>query len=312
MALYAVQRLLLSVLIIAIAVTLLNVMLHLVPGDPAVMILGPRATPELIEQTRQAMGLDQPFAMQMLTFFGNLLRGDMGTDVFTGRSVTTIVIEALPYTLALITVSILWAAAIGIPLGAYSSIRRNTWIDRITGILSVGTISIPSFVMALYGVLIFAVWLGWLPAIGAGEGLGDQAIHLILPAFAVGVSWVGYIARIVRASMLEVMGENHVRMARAFGLTEARITRAYVLRIAVLPAVTLIGAGVAHLFSAAVFVEVIFARPGIGALIVSAVNERNYPIVLGAVLITTAIIVLATLISDLVIAWLDPRQREGM
>ncbi|WP_281968986.1 ABC transporter permease [Roseovarius nanhaiticus] len=312
MAIYAIQRLFLSVLIIVVAVTLLNVMLHLVPGDPAVMILGPRATPELIEETRAAMGLDRPFALQMMTFFGNLLRGDMGVDVFTGRSVTTIVMEALPYTLALISVSILWAAAIGIPLGAYSSIRRNSWIDRITGILSVGTISIPSFVMALYGVLIFAVWLGWLPAIGAGEGFGDQAVHLILPAFAVGVSWVGYISRIVRASMLEVMGESHVRMARAFGLTEARITRAYVLRIAVLPAVTLIGAGVAHLFSAAVFVEVIFARPGIGALIVSAVNERNYPIVLGAVLITTAIIVLATLISDLIIAWLDPRQREGI
>ena len=312
MAIYAIQRFFLSVLIVIIAVTLLNVMLHLVPGDPAVMVLGPRATPELIEQTRVAMGLDRPFVLQMMTFFGNLLRGDMGVDVFTGRSVTTIVMEALPYTLALITVSIFWAAAIGIPLGAYSSIRRNSWIDRITGILSVGTISIPSFVMALYGVLIFAVWLNWLPAIGAGEGWGDQVIHLILPAFAVGVSWVGYISRIVRASMLEVMGENHVRMARAFGLSEARITRAYVLRIAVLPAVTLIGAGVAHLFSAAVFVEVIFARPGIGALIVSAVNERNYPIVLGAVLITTAIIVLATLISDLVIAWLDPRQREGI
>lgn len=312
MALYAIQRLLLSVLIVIVAVSLLNIMLHLVPGDPAVMILGPRATPELIESTRVEMGLDKPMLVQLFIFFGNLLRGDMGVDVFTGRSVTTIVMEALPYTLALISVSILWAIAIGIPLGAYSSIRRNTWIDRITGVLSVGTISIPAFVMALYGVLIFAVWLGWLPAIGAGEGFGDQVVHLILPAFAVGVSWVGYIARIVRASMLEVMGETHVKMARAFGLRERRIVTGYVLRIAVLPAVTLIGAGVAHLFSAAVFVEVIFARPGIGALIVAAVNERNYPIVLGAVLITTAIIVLATLISDLVIAWLDPRQREGL
>lgn len=312
MAIYAIQRLLLSVLIIIVAVSLLNIMLHLVPGDPAVMILGPRATPELIEQTRVAMGLDKPFLVQMAIFFGNLLRGDMGVDVFTGRAVTTIVMEALPYTLALITVSIVWAVAIGIPLGAYSAIRRNTWIDRITGILSVGTISIPAFVMALYGVLVFAVWLRWLPAIGAGEGFADQVRHLILPAFAVGVSWVGYIARIVRASMLEVMGETHVKMARAFGLRERRIVIGYVLRIAVLPAVTLLGTGVAHLFSAAVFVEVIFARPGIGALIVSAVNERNYPIVLGAVLITTIIIVLATLISDLVIAWLDPRQREGL
>lgn len=312
MAIYAIQRLLLSILIVVVAVSLLNVMLHLVPGDPAVMVLGPRATPELIEQTRISMGLDKPMVVQLLTFFGNILRGDLGVDVFTGRAVTDIVLGGLPYTIALITVAIVWAAAIGIPLGAYSAIRRNSWIDRITGILSVGTISIPSFVMALYGVLIFSVWLGWLPAIGAGEGFLDQVVHLILPAFAVGVSWVGYIARIVRASMLEVMGEQHVRMARAFGLRERRIVTGYVLRIAVLPAVTLIGAGVAHLFSAAVFVEVIFARPGIGALIVSAVNERNYPIVLGAVLVTTAIIVLATLISDLVIAWLDPRQREAL
>ena len=312
MIFYAIQRLVLSLLIVMVAITLLNVMLHVVPGDPAVMVLGPRATPELIERTRVEMGLDRSLPVQVLTFFGNLLRGDLGSDVFTGRSVGRIVFEQLPYTLTLIFVSILWSATLGIALGCYSAIRRNTWADRITGVLSVGTISIPSFVMALYGVLIFAVWLRWLPAIGAGEGLREQIVHLILPAFAVGVSWVGYIARIVRASMLEVMGESHVRMARAFGLREGRIVRGYVLRIAVLPAVTLIGAGVAHLFSAAVFVEVIFARPGIGALIVSAVNERNYPIVLGAVLITTAIIVLATLISDLVIAWLDPRQREGL
>ena len=142
--------------------------------------------------------------------------------------------------------------------------------------------------------------------------LAPTLIALVLGAFAIGVSWVGYVARIVRASMLEVMGESHVRMARAFGLPERRIVRAHILRIAVQPAVTLIGAGVAHLFSAAVFVEVIFARPGIGSLIVSAVNERNYPIVLGAVLVTTGIIVLATLVSDLVIAWLDPRQREDL
>ncbi len=312
MIFYTAQRLVLSVLIVMVAVTLLNLMLHVVPGDPAVMILGPRATPELIEQTRQQMGLDRPLLIQMATFFGNILHGDLGRDVFTGREVSTIVLEQLPYTLVLISVSILWSAGLGIWLGAYSAMRRNSWLDKVTGLLSVGTISIPSFVMALYAVLIFAVWLRWLPAIGAGDGFWDGILHLILPAFAIGVSWVGYVARIVRASMLEVMGESHVRMARAFGLPERRITTSHILRIAVQPAVTLIGAGVAHLFSAAVFVEVIFARPGIGALIVSAVNERNYPIVLGAVLVTTGIIVLATLISDLVIAWLDPRQREGM
>lgn len=312
MLLYALQRLVLSVLIVVVAVSLLNVMLHVVPGDPAVMVLGPRATPELIEMTRVEMGLDQPLPIQLVVFFGNLLRGDLGQDVFTGRSVARIVLDQLPYTLVLIAVSILWSAALGILLGCYSAIRRNSWLDRVTGVIAVGTISIPSFVMALYAVLIFAVWLNWLPAIGVGEGLWDQAVHLILPAFAIGVSWVGYVARIVRASMLEVMGENHVRMARAFGLPEGRIIRDHILRIAVQPAVTLIGTGVAHLFSAAVFVEVIFARAGIGALIVSAVNERNYPIVLGAVLVTTGVIVLATLVSDLLVALLNPRLRQEL
>ena len=310
MLFYTVQRLVLSVVIIMVAVSILTLMMHVVPGDPAVMILGPRATPELIERTREAMGLDRSLPVQLITFFGNILRGDLGVDVFTGRSVSRIVFEQLPDTLILISVSILWSATLGIVLGSYSAMRRNTWLDTLTGIFSVGTISIPAFVMSLYAVLIFAVWLGWLPAIGAGEGFWGAVEHLILPAFAIGVSWVGYVARIVRASMLEVMGEPHVRMARAFGLPRQRIIRSHILKIAVQPAVTLIGTGVAHLFSAAVFVEVIFARPGIGALIVQAVNERNYPIVLGAVLVTTGIIVLATLISDLVIAWLDPRQRE--
>lgn len=307
---YAVQRLVLSVVIIMVAVSILTLMLHVVPGDPAVMILGPRATPELIESTREAMGLDRPLPVQILMFFANILRGDLGQDVFTGRAVSQIVFEQLPYTLTLISVAILWSSACGIALGAYSALRRNTWLDTLSGVVSVGTISIPAFVMALYSVLIFAVWLRWLPAIGAGQGFWDGIVHLILPAFSIGVAWVGYIARIVRASMLEVMTQPHVRMARAFGLADRRITRSHILKIAVLPAVTLIGTGVAHLFSAAVFVEVIFARPGIGALLVGAVNERNYPIVLGAVLITTGIIVLATLISDLVVALLDPRQRE--
>lgn len=312
MWIYFLRRLLLSVVIVVVAITILNLMLHLVPGDPAVMVLGPRATPELIEQTRTAMGLDQPMLLQMATFFGNLLRGDMGVDVFTGRQVSTIVFEQLPFTLALITAAIAWSTLIGVPLGCYSAIRRDSALDKILGVFSVSTISIPSFVMALYALLVFAVWLRWLPAVGAGEGFWRQANHLLLPAFAVGVSWVGYIARIVRASMLEVLGESHVRMARAFGLPERRIVISYALRIAVLPAVTLIGAGVVHLFSAAVFAEVIFARPGVGALIVNAVNERNYPIVLGCVLVTTGIIVLATLVSDLVNAWLDPRVRENL
>ncbi|MEX0923704.1 MAG: ABC transporter permease [Rhodovibrionaceae bacterium] len=311
MWIYFVRRLFLAILVVVIAVTLLNAMIHAVPGDPAVIILGPRATPELIAAFRTRMGLDEPFYVQMVTFFAELLRGNMGQDVFTGRPVARIVFEQLPFTLILIFVSILWAAAVGIPLGCYSAIRRNTFIDKVTGVFSVGTIAIPAFVMALYALLIFSVELKWLPAVGAGEGFWDSAERLILPAFAVGVSWVGYMARIVRASMLEVLGENHVRMARSFGIPERRIVFRYALPIAILPTITLLGVGVAYLVSAAVFAEVIFARPGIGSLIVQAVDSRNYPIVMGCVLITTVLFVVATMISDLVNALLDPRVREG-
>lgn len=309
MWLYLARRLVVAILVVVVAVTLLNAMIHAVPGDPAAIILGPRATPELIAQFREEMGLNEPFLVQMATFFAELLNGNMGRDVFTGREVADIVLGQLPYTLILIFAAIVWAAAVGIPLGCYSAIRRNTLIDKITGVLSVGTIAIPAFVMALYALLIFAVELKWLPAVGAGEGFWDSAERLILPAFAVGVSWVGYIARIVRASMLEVLGENHVRMARSFGLPERQIVFRYALPIAILPTVTLLGVGVAYLVSAAVFAEVIFARPGIGALIVDAVDSRNYPIVMGCVLITTILFVLATMVSDLVNALLDPRAR---
>lgn len=313
MWLYLARRLLLAVAIVVLAVTLLFVMIHSVPGDPAAIMLGPRATPELIAALHEKMGLDQPLPVQIVTFFGDLLRGDMGTDVFTQRPVSGIVFGQLPYTITLILTAIAWAALVGIPLGCYSAIRRNTFIDKVTGVLSVSTIAIPSFVMALYALLIFAVLLGWLPAIGAGEGgLWDHVRHLILPAFAVGVGWVGYISRIVRASMLEILGENHVRMARAYGLPERWIVFRYALPLAILPTVTVLGVGMAHLLSAAVFAEVVFARPGIGALIVNAVDARNYPIVMGTVLVTTGLFVISTTIADLINAMLDPRVRESL
>ncbi|MFQ5549516.1 MAG: ABC transporter permease, partial [Woeseia sp.] len=185
---------------------------------------------------------------------------------------------------------------------------------RITGVLSVGTIAIPSFLVSIWALLIFAVTLRWLPAIGAGEpgDLGDQAIHLILPAFAIGLAWVGYLARMVRASMLEVMGENYIRSARAFGLRPNKIVYGYAMRVAILPTITLIGMGFGGLISSTVFAEIIFARPGIGKLIFDAVMARNFPIVQGAVLVATALYILIVLFSDLLIAWFDPRVRESL
>ena len=170
----------------------------------------------------------------------------------------------------------------------------------------------PAFVVALLSLLVFAVQLKWFPAIGVGEGLGDKLYHLVLPAFAIGLSWVGYIARLVRASMLEVMGENHIRTARAFGLSENRIVMVYALRIAILPVVTVIGVGIGFLLSAAVFAEIVFARPGLGKLVIDSITTRNYPIVMGSVLVSTALFVVSTAIADLVNAWLDPRARDSV
>ena len=311
---YLIKRLGVAAITVVIAVSLLYGMIHAVPGDPLSIVLGPRATPEMKAALNERLGLDKPFAIQLGRFFLNVTQGDLGTDVFSEREVSEIFFSQLPYTASLVFFAIGWSALLGIPLGCYSAVKRNSFIDKLTGVFSVGTITIPSFVVALYSLLIFAVWLKWLPAIGAGkEGdLWDQLVHLILPSFAVGLGWVGYLARLVRASMLEVLGENHIRTARAFGLPERKIILTYALRLAVLPAVALLGVGIGYMLSGAVFAEIVFARPGVGKLIYDSVITRNYPVVMGSVIMTTIIFVLSTTIADLVSAFLDPRIRENL
>ena len=311
---YILKRLALSAAIVLSVTVLLFGMLHSVPGDPATIALGTRATPEVVERYREEMGLDKPLPTQIAIYVGNVLQGDLGRDVFSDRPVARIVLNQMSFTLALITAALAWSVLIGIPLGCLSAVWPNTLIDRMTGVVSVGTIAIPSFLVSIWSLLVFAVMLGWLPAIGAGdpgEPL-DQLYHLVLPAFAVGLGWVGYLARMVRASMLEVMGESYIRAARAFGLPPRTVVFRYALRIAILPTITLIGMGFSGLISGAVFAEVIFARPGVGKLIVEAVNARNFPIVQGAVLLATSLYIVITLLSDLIVAWLDPRVRETL
>ena len=314
MLIYFIKRIFLGILIIGVAMTLMFFMIHLVPGDPARILLGPRATPEMIADISMRMGLDQPLIIQLMKFLGNILKGDLGMDVISNRPVTAIVFGQLPYTLWLIFSAIFGAMLIGIPLGCYSALHRNTLADRISGVISVACITAPSFVVALYSLLIFAVTLKWFPSIGAGEkgDFFDQLAHLVLPAFAIGLAWVGYLSRLVRASMLEVMGENHIRTARAYGLTESTIIYRYALKIAILPTVTVIGVGMGFLISAAVLTEIVFARPGLGKLIIESITSRNYPVVMGSVLISTVLFVISTTISDLVNAFLDPRIRANL
>ena len=311
---YLLKRLGLSVVIILLAVAVLFVMLHSIPGDPVSIALGPRATPEIQAAYAAKMHLDKPLYYQFLIFVGNVLQGDLGADVFSNRPVAQTMADLLPYTVTLAVASLGWAMLVGIPLGCLSAIRPNSWLDRITGIISVGTIAVPSFLVSIWAILVFSITLRWLPVIGAGDegDILDQLRHLILPAFAVGLGWVGYLARMVRASMLEVMGENYIRSARAFGLRPRTIIFRYALKVAILPTITLIGVGFGGLLSGTVFAEIIFSRPGVGKIIYDMVLARNFPVVQGAVLVTIALYVVVTLIADLVVSWLDPRVRESL
>jgi ABC-type dipeptide/oligopeptide/nickel transport system permease component len=311
---YAIKRIGLAVLIIFVVMLAMYAMVFLVPGDPASLALGPRATPELKRALMERMGLDQPIYVQVWNFFRNALTGDLGYDVWSKRPVSEMIAEVFPNTLFLGAVAMSIALVAGIGLGCLAVVWQGRTVDRVLAVLSVSMISIPSFVVAIYLLLVFAVWLGWFPAIGAGEpgDWGSQIRAVVLPAAAIAITWVGYLARLVRASMLEVMSANHVRTARAFGLTEARIVLRCALRVAIVPVIAIVAVGFVSILSSAVFVETVFSRPGIGTLITSAVQKRNFPVVMGTVLFMTAFYLAVVTLADLLMAKLDPRVRDTL
>lgn len=310
---YIAQRVVLAICIVLVATSALYAIMVSLPGDPTAILLGPRSTPEVRADFRAQMGLDDPLIVQIVQLWGRLLTGDLGTDYSRNRTVASAISAALPHTVALVFCAISWAAILGILLGAFSADQRGGWLDRITGVLSVALLAAPSFVVALYSLLIFGVMLRWFPTIGAGEtgDLGSRIWHLVLPSFAIGISWVGYIARIVRASMLETLGESYIRTARAFGLPRRVVIYNYALRVAILPAVQVLGVGIGGMLSSAVFAEIVFSRPGLGSLIFESVSGRNYPVVMGAMFVAIGFFVACTLLADLVNIVLDPRQRAG-
>ena len=312
MLIYALKRLVLAAAIVSLVVALVFALIYVIPGDPARVALGPRATPAMIEELRARMGLDKPLVVQILNFYKSVFTGDLGRDALSNESVLRIIGGLIPNTLWLIVGAMSWSILLGVPLGCISAAYPGSIIDRVSAVLSVSVIALPSFVVAIYSLLFLAINLRWFPAIGAGSGFIDGAYHLVLPSLAVGLGWVGYIARILRASILEVQGENHVRTARAFGLSEGKIMYDYVLRIAILPTLTVLGLGIGQMLSSAVFAEIVFARPGIGKLVYDAILTRNYPIVSATLLITTIFFVLVNLMVDLLIAWLDPRVRYDL
>ncbi|MSP48382.1 MAG: ABC transporter permease [Alphaproteobacteria bacterium] len=311
---YILSRLGTTALVVVGALTLLFALTLLVPGDPASVLLGPRATPEVIDDLRRRMGLDLPVWLRLLKFLGQVAQGDLGIDFISGRPILTMVLEVMPYTVTLAFASIGLAVAIGVPLGTYAATHPNTAADQALAVVSVGFIAVPNFVIAIYLLLIFSIWLDWLPVLGTGRpgDFWDQARRLILPAASLAIGWVGYIARLMRSSLLEILNEPYIRTNRAFGLSKAKVVYKYALKGAALPTIAILGLGIGRLLGGAIFAEIIFARPGLGKLIYEAIGTRNYPIVQGGVFVIVLLFVLTNLLVDLVYAWIDPRIRANL
>ena len=287
MSVYIVKRILMTLLVLLLVVVFLSLLVHIVPGDPATTILGPRATPGLIQKMRSAMDLDKPIYVQIGNFLLNILHGSLGVDAVTGVPITKLIRGDLPHTMILAVSSLVLAILFGIPMGVFSATHPNSLADRILAILSISFTTIPSYVAGLFLLLIFAVKAHALPAMGLGQSGNtlDYVRHLILPSIALAITWIGYLGRLVRTSLLEVMNETYIRASRAAGLSESLVRYRYALKNALIPTVAVLGVGLGSLMGGAVFIEIIFTRPGMGLLIYNAIQVRNYPLVRAGVLI---------------------------
>ena len=287
-------------------------LIHITPGDPVSLMAGDLATPEQKEAIRKDMGLDRPIYQQLVIYFADLLRGDLGESIFNKFKVTTLISQRLEPTLFIAVFSQLVSIIIAIPLGILAAWKANTWIDRVVMVIAVLGLAIPSFWLGANLIWVFAVKLHWFPAFGyipISEGVVPWIKSITLPSISVGFISAALIARMTRASMLEVLREDYVRTARAKGLGEQAVLLGHAFKNASIPVVTIIGIGIAGLVSGLVVTEAVFGIPGVGRLIVDAVNRRDYPVIQGVILMFTVAYVLINLVVDLIYGYLDPRIR---
>ena len=306
---YVIKRILWIVPTVLGVLILLFSLTYFLPGDPASVMLGPRATPELIKDLNHRLHLDQPVYTRLGYYILGVLRGDLGESVWSGHKVSSLIVNSLPYTIILAVCSMGLAALVGIFLGVFATIYKESIIDHlVTGISLVG-VAVPDFVAACLLLLIFAVHFNLFPVLGAGEAgnIADKIHHLILPVISLAIGWIGYLSRLTRESMLEILDSDYIRVAKAFGMPAKHIHYKYALKNAVIPIITVIGLGIGKLLGGAVLVEIIFNRPGLGKLVVDAVYARDLPVVQGGILIATLLFVLANLIADISYAYIDPR-----
>ncbi|MDF2811097.1 MAG: transporter permease [Microvirga sp.] len=303
---YFALRIARACLTVALVVTFAFVVLRM-SGDPALIIMGPEAPPEVIAAFRKAWGLDQPIWIQYLDYFGAIAHGELGLSMRDGRPAIELVAERIPATLALTLPALALKLGIGIPAGVYAALHRDTIVDRVVMAVAVAGFTVPSFVLGLTLVLVFAVMLGWLPSGGQ-----DSIRHAVLPIITLGFGGAAVLARFTRSAMLEVLGQHYIRTASAKGAPWRRVIRDHALPNAAIPTVTIVGFMVGSLIAGAVVVESVFSWPGVGRLLVIAVSNRDLAVVQCILLLVAATMVTSNLIVDFLYGFLDPRLRQSL
>ncbi len=306
MARYLLRRLLLLLPVAWGVSTLVFLLIHLTPGDPVEVMLGETALPAAKEALRHSLRLDQPLPEQYLQFLQGLVTGDLGTSLFSREPVLTRIVKALPATIELAVAGLAIALIIALPLGILAAVRRDTGLDHGSRFVALLGVSIPNFVLGPLLILAFAIQLDWLPVSGRG-GFS----HLVLPALTLGMALAGILSRMVRASLLEVLGQDYIRAARAKGLSERQVILRHSLMAALIPVITILGLQFGALLAGTIITETIFAWPGLGRLTLEAIQARDYPLVQGCVLVISFGYVIVNAMTDMVYAYVDPRIRYG-
>jgi len=306
------RRILATIPVMAIVALFVFSLLYIAPGDPAAVIAGEQASPEDVEKIRRGLGLDRPFLSRFGDWSWHILQGDLGTSMFTGLPVTQLIVQRLEPTLSLMVVTLILAVTIAVPMGVMAAWKAGTWVDRGLMAFAVLGFSVPVFVVGYLLAYIFALELDWFPVQGytpLSAGFWPWLENLVLPAIALGCVYIALIARITRASMLEVLQQDYIRTARSKGMGQSGILFIHALKNAAVPIVTVIGIGVALLIGGAVVTESVFAIPGLGRLTIDAIVRRDYPVIQGIVLLFSLVYVLVNLAVDVLYTLLDPRIR---
>ena len=311
---FAFRRIALAVPTLLLLLTAIFVLVRLVPGDPAAVILGDQASPPALAALRTKLGLDKPIAVQYLVFLGDMLTGQLGQSLTTGHSVIEEVLRVLPSTLELTAAAMVVALVFGLPLGIMAAVDQNGWLDTVARLVSLLGLSFPAFVSGILLLLVFGIQLGWFPVLGSSVGAGSfaEALRSItLPAFNLGFIMMAYVMRVTRSSMLGVLGDDYIRTARAKGVRPFRLVMRHALRNSLIPVVTVVGLYTGTLIGNSVLTEIIFNRPGLGKLILAALDARDYTLVQGLMVIFGMCVVAVNALTDVAYGIIDPRVKYG-